>query len=181
MAYEVSTAVYEGPFDLLLHLILREQVELYDVSLSAIVDAYLVELERMESLDLELATEFLLIAATLVELKTRRLLPGRDDGDLDEELALWEERDLLLARLLECKTFKDVARVLARFADDAARSYPRVAGLDERFVGLQPDLLAGITADALGAAFERACVQAGAPGRPLPRGAHAADRGRSGG
>ena len=164
MAYEVSTAVYEGPFDLLLHLILREQVELYDVSLSAIVDAYLVELERMESLDLELATEFLLIAATLVELKTRRLLPGRDDGDLDEELALWEERDLLLARLLECKTFKDVARVLARFADDAARSYPRVAGLDERFVGLQPDLLAGVTPDALRAAFERATEA-----KPVPR------------
>ena len=164
MAYEVSTAVYEGPFDLLLHLILREQVELYDVSLSAIVDAYLVELERMESLDLELATEFLLIAATLVELKTRRLLPGRDDGDLDEELALWEERDLLLARLLECKTFKDVARVLARFADDAARSYPRVAGLDDRFVGLQPDLLAGVTPDALRAAFERATEA-----KPVPR------------
>ena len=59
-------------------------------------------------LDLDVATEFLLIAATLVELKARRLLPGRDDLDLDEEFALWEERDLLLARLLECKTFKDV-------------------------------------------------------------------------
>ena len=67
-----------------------------------------------ERLDLEVATEFLLIAATLVELKARRLLPGRDDVDLDEELALWEERDLLLARLLECKTFKDVAAVLRR-------------------------------------------------------------------
>ena len=68
----------------------------------------------MEHLDLEVATEFLLIAATLVELKTRRLLPGDDDLDLDDELALWEERDLLLARLLECKTFKDAAVVLAR-------------------------------------------------------------------
>ncbi len=68
MAYEVTTPVFEGPFDLLLHLILREQVELYDVSLTRIVDAYLAELEAMEHLDLELATEFLLIAATLVEL-----------------------------------------------------------------------------------------------------------------
>ena len=125
MAYEVTTGAFEGPFDLLLHLILREQVDLYEISLTSIVDAYLRELEAMERCNLEVATEFLLIAATLVELKTRRLLPGRDDGDLDEELALWEERDLLLARLLECKTFKDVARVLARFADDAARSYPR--------------------------------------------------------
>src|SRR5262245_5891047 len=128
MAIDVATPVFEGPFDLLLHLILREQVDLYEVSLSRIVDAYLAELERMERLDLEVATEFLLIAATLVELKARRLLPGRDAVDLDEELALWEERDLLLARLLECKTFKDVSRTLAQLQEVAGRSYPRMAG-----------------------------------------------------
>src|SRR6478609_2284565 len=92
--YEVSTPVFEGPFDLLLHLISSEQVDVYEISLSRIVDGYLAELERMEHLDLDMATEFLLIAATLIELKTRRLLPGRDDGDLDEELLLYEERDL---------------------------------------------------------------------------------------
>ena len=70
--YEVTTPVFEGPFDLLLHLITREQVDIYEVSLSAIVDAYLQELERMQPLDLERATEFLLIAAILVELKTKR-------------------------------------------------------------------------------------------------------------
>ena len=78
MPYDVTTPVFEGPFDLLLHLILREQVELYDVSLTKIVDAYLAELEQMERLSLDVATEFLLIAATLIELKTRRLLPGDD-------------------------------------------------------------------------------------------------------
>ena len=83
MTYAVQTPVYEGPFDLLLHLILREQVDLYEVSLSDIVDAYLVELERLDTLDLDVATEFLLIAATLVELKARRLLP--DEGDVDLE------------------------------------------------------------------------------------------------
>src|ERR1700730_19217833 len=88
MPYEVQTPVFEGPFDLLLHLILREQVDLYEVSLSSIVDAYLTELERLHDLDLDVATEFLLIAATLVELKARRLLPGRHDLRLDEELAL---------------------------------------------------------------------------------------------
>src|SRR3954470_24580466 len=123
----VQTPVFEGPFDLLLHLILREQVDIYEVSLSTIVDAYLAELRLLEDLDLDIATEFLLIASTLVELKARRLLPGRDDVDLDEELALWEERDLLLARLLECKTFKDVAATLARLADVAGRSYARAA------------------------------------------------------
>src|SRR6201988_2171280 len=116
MAYDVSTPVFQGPFDLLLHLILREQVDIYEVSLSTIVTAYLDEVERMQSINLDLATEFLLIAATLVELKARRLLPGREDIDLDDELALWEERDLLLARLLECKTFKDVAAVFSRLA-----------------------------------------------------------------
>src|SRR3546814_16358876 len=93
MAYEVTTPVFEGPFDLLLHLILREQVELYDVSLTRIVDAYIVELEKMERCNLDLATEFLLIAATLIELKTRRLMPDADDLELDEELALWSRSE----------------------------------------------------------------------------------------
>src|SRR5690349_3984082 len=87
MAFDVATPVYEGPFDLLLHLILREQVDIYEVSLARIVDAYLTEVERLQEIDLDVATEFLLIASTLVELKARRLLPGRDDVDLDEELA----------------------------------------------------------------------------------------------
>src|SRR5215210_3572402 len=116
MAFDVATPVFEGPFDLLLHLILREQVDIYEVPLARIVDAYLVEIERLQHLDLDVATEFLLIASTLVELKARRLLPGRDDIDLDEELALWEERDLLLTRLLEAKTFKDAAAELQRLA-----------------------------------------------------------------
>ncbi len=128
MAFDVATPVYEGPFDLLLHLILKEQVDIYEVRLSIIVDAYLQEIERMQGIDLDVATEFLMIASTLVELKARRLLPGREDVDLDDELALWEERDLLLARLLECKTFKDVAGVFGRFADDADRSFPARAG-----------------------------------------------------
>ncbi|MFM8871596.1 MAG: segregation and condensation protein A, partial [Actinomycetota bacterium] len=101
MAIDVATPVYEGPFDLLLHLILREEVDIHEISLSTIVDAYLQELSRMQELDLDVATEFLLIAATLVELKARRLLPGRENVDLDDDLALWEERDMLLARLLE--------------------------------------------------------------------------------
>jgi len=156
MAYEVATPVFEGPFDLLLHLIMREQVDLYEVSLSTIVDAYLVELDRMQAGPLEVATEFLLIAATLVELKTRRLLPGSGDIDLDDELGLWEERDLLLARLLECKTFKDAAGALQRLAEAAERSYPRRAGLEDQFLGLTPDLLAGVTPERLHKAFLRA-------------------------
>ena len=153
VAIDVATPVYEGPFDLLLHLILREEVDIHEISLSTIVDAYLAELLKMNQLDLEIATEFLLIAATLIELKTRRLLPGREAVDLDDELALWEERDLLLARLLECKTFKDVAKILATFVDDADRVYGRAVGPDERFSGVAPDLLEGLTIEKLERGF----------------------------
>lgn len=156
MPYEVTTPVFDGPFDLLLHLILREQVELYEISLTKIVDGYLEQLEALEELNLDVATEFLLIAATLIELKTRRLLPGDDDLDLDDELALWSERDLLLTRLVECKTFKDAAVALQGMAHEAGRSYPRVAGPEEQFYDLTPDLLAGVTAEHVRQAYLRA-------------------------
>jgi segregation and condensation protein A len=160
MPYTVSTPVFEGPFDLLLHLINRQQVDLWEVSLAGIVDEYVETLAGMQAaLDLETATEFLLIAAVLLELKARRLLPGREDVELEEELALWEERDLLLARLLECKTFKDAAASLSRSMETAAHSWPRRAGLDaeldERFTRLVPDVLAGVTADQLAEAMGR--------------------------
>jgi segregation and condensation protein A len=156
MTIDVTTPVYEGPFDLLLQLILQEKVDIYEVGLSAIVDRYLTEVERMQAFDLDVATEFLLIAATLIELKTRRLLPGLNDGDIDDELALWEERDLLLSRLIECKTFKDVGRVFSRLADEADLSFPRLVGPDERFDGLIPDLLEGTSVRRLQSAAIRA-------------------------
>ena len=156
VAFEVETQFFNGPFDLLLHLILSEEVEIYDVPLSTIVDAYLIEIERMEQLDLEVATEFLLIAATLVELKARRLLPDDDSFDLDDELALFEERDLLLSRLVECKTFKDAASVLRQLHAAGGRTYPRVAGVEERFLGLAPDMLEGIDVFDVRDAFVRA-------------------------
>lgn len=163
MSLAVETPVFQGPFDLLLHLILQDQVDLYEVRVCDIVDAYLGELERMDSMDLEVATEFVLIAATLIELKSRRLLPDDGDIDLDEELALWEERDLLLSRLVECKTFKDAAVAMAGIANEAGRSYPRRAGVDDRFVGLLPDLLARTTPDDLRSAFIRAVAP-----KPVP-------------
>ena len=156
MPYAVSTPVFEGPFDLLLHLILQEEVDIHEVSLVRIVEAYLAELEKMQALDLEVATEFLLIAATLIDLKARRLLPTGDDGELDEELALWEERDILLARLLDCKTFKDVSAVMHDLIERAELSQPRRAGPDERFESLLPDLLEGVTPLRVQRAFLRA-------------------------
>ena len=117
-------------------------------------------------MDLDVATEFLLIAATLIELKTRRLLPSSDDGDLDDELAIWEERDLLLARLLECKTFKDAASAMRGIAEDAALSFARTAGPDERYHDLVPDILAGVVPNDLRRAFLTAIEpEAGGAGR----------------
>lgn len=157
MPYEVHTPVFDGPFDLLLHLILREQVDLYEINLSEIVDAYLIELDRMDRLDLEVATEFLLIAATLVELKARRLLPEDTEIDLDDELGLWEERDLLLARLIECKTFKDAALILRKLSAAASRSYPRQCGpVEDHFLSLAPDLLEKTTPEDLRDAYLKA-------------------------
>jgi segregation and condensation protein A len=149
MPYAVRTPVFEGPFDLLLHLILKQEVELWEVSLSEIVDAYLGELDRMEQVDLDVATEFLLIAATLVELKARRLLPNVDELELDEELLRFEERDLLLARLLECKTFKDAARALESLLRGADRSVARTAGPEEPYRWMVPDPLERVKPEAL--------------------------------
>ena len=164
MPYAVQTPVFEGPLDVLLHLITKQQVELYEVSISTLVDGFLEHMDFMQReadennlrLDLETVTEFLLIAATLVQLKTQRLLPGREDLDLDEELALWEERDLLLARLVECKTFKDASLALVALEDMAKQSYGRRAGMEERFISLSPDPLEGISADRLRRAFLKA-------------------------
>jgi segregation and condensation protein A len=160
---DVATPVYEGPFDLLLQLILKEQVDIYEINLSTIVDAFLSELDRMQVLDLDVATSFLLIAATLVDLKARRLLPNMSDGDIDEEFALWEERDMLLARLLEAKTFKDVATVFDRLAEEADKTFPRVTGPDERFADVGPDMLEGTSLKR----FQNAAIKALTP-RPKP-------------
>jgi segregation and condensation protein A len=162
VAYEVHTDVFAGPFDLLLRLITEQRVDLYEVALAGIVDAFLAEVEAMQRLDLEIATEFLVIASTLVELKCRRLLPCRDEPD-EEHLALLEERDYLLARLVECTTFSAAGARLAAAELAASRSWPRLAGLDERFEGLQPDLLAFLTPDDVRAAALRALEP-----RPVP-------------
>ena len=164
MPYEVSTPVFEGPLDLLLDLVVDEQVDLYEVSITTIVDAYLAHLQGMHRLELEAATEFLLVAAVLVELKVRRLLPAPPAVELDEEIEPWSKRDLLLARLLECRTFSEAAQALRRLAVGAERSWPRTAGMEDRFASLMPDALAGVTTEQLRSALERALTP-----RPVPR------------
>lgn len=131
MAYEVKTAVFEGPLDLLLQLITRHQVDVTAISLASLVTEYLSFLDEMREMDLDVTSEFLLIASTLIQLKARQLLPPGPEDDLDEELALMEERDRLLSRLLACVTFKDVAAVLGLRLQDGARHLPRTLGITE--------------------------------------------------
>lgn len=150
MAYEVTLDVFEGPIDLLLHLISRRRVDIYEVSLSAITDEYLGVLARMKALDLDVATGFLIIAATLLELKSARLLPSPPGGEAEENLL--EERDRLLARLVECSTFREAGAALAVRLARGDRFHARRAALEERFVDLAPDLLGRTTVDHVAAA-----------------------------
>jgi len=129
VAATVSTSVFEGPIEALLQLVNTHQVDIYDVPLAAVVDAFVAEMATWESVDMATASEFLVVAAVLVELKSRRLLPGPDDVEPDEELIGWEERDLLLARLLECQAYAAAADAFTLLAERAARAVPRTAGL----------------------------------------------------
>jgi segregation and condensation protein A len=149
----VSTPVYEGPFDVLLQLVSDHKVDIYEIRMSDLVDAFVAEMHARQPFDVQSASEFLVIAAILVELKSRKLLPGPDEVDDDEELAGFEERDRLLARLLELQAYAAAADAFAALIDQARRTLPRVAGLEERFRDLAPDLLAGVTPEQLAAAF----------------------------
>ena len=134
MSFEVRTRVFEGPLDLLLQLITSHQLAITELSLVDVVTEYIAFLDDMAELDLEVTSEFLLIAATLIQIKARHLLPDDEPIDLDEELALAEERDRLLSRLLASLTFKDVAAVLRHRMDASERYVPRTAGLPAEIV-----------------------------------------------
>ena len=168
MSAHVRTPVYEGPFDVLLHLVSEHKLEIYDIPLAEIVDGFLAELADRRPLDLELCSEFLVIAAVLVELKSRALLPGPDEVEDDEELSGFEERDRLLARLYELQVYAAAADAFAALIERAGRSLARTAGLEEQFRDAAPDLLAGLTAERLAAAYLAAVVAAApAPGLDL--------------
>lgn len=156
MTYEVKTRVFEGPLDLLLQLITSHQVEITEVSLVDLVGEYLRHLDLMGEMDIEIASEFLLIAATLIQLKARHLLPDDREIDIDDELALAEERDRLLARLLACLTFKDVAAVFAHRFEGNARFVPRLVGLDPDITPLQPEVRLGVDLAQFGIIAEQA-------------------------
>lgn len=142
--YTVHVGSFEGPFDLLLQLIARRKVDIYDIPIAQITDDYLTVLREIDHVDLDVTTEFLTVAATLLELKAARLLPGEDDPEL-EESAL-EARDLLYARLLDYRTFKEAAGFIGAALEAHVGYQPRAVGPDE-FVGLRPAPDLGLDAD----------------------------------
>ena len=143
-AFAVRLDNFEGPFDLLLSLISKHKMDVTEVALSKVTDEFIAHIKAAGDVwDLEQTTSFLLVASTLLDLKAARLLPAGDVED-EDDLALLEARDLLFARLLQYKAFKQVAGVLeTRIAAEALR-YPRSVGLDERFATLLPDVLIGL-------------------------------------
>jgi segregation and condensation protein A len=162
MDYVVRTEVFEGPFDLLLHLIARQRVDIWQVSLSRITEDYLAEVRRMRELNLEVATEFLVVAATLLELKAARLLPA-PDADPDEAEAALEERDLLFARILQYRAYKQVAGLFgARLAEQVAY-VPRRVGAEDLLRRIVPDLLVGVTPEELARLAAAALIPAPTP------------------
>jgi len=165
VAYTVTTPVFEGPIDLLLHLVGNHEVDILEVPLAPVVDGFVkVLVEQRQLLTMDTLSEFLLVAAILVELKSQRLLPGPDAVEDDEELVGWEERDLLLSRLLECRAYAAAADVFVAMAEMAARSVPREVGLDDGFTVHAPDLLAGVTVEQLAQAYLKGTAE-----RPVPR------------
>ena len=164
------TPAFEGPVDLLLQLVTSHQVDIFDIPLAEVVDAFVAEVAAWEAVDLQTLSEFLVIAAVLIELKSRRLLPGPDDVEPDEELVGWEERDLLLARLLECQAYAAAADAFALLIEQAAALGAPHRRAGRRFVVHAPDLLEGVTPTEVAAAYLRATAERpGAHGRPLPR------------
>ena len=143
-SFAVRLDNFEGPFDLLLSLIAKHKLDITEVSLSQVTDEFIAHVKALGPVwDLEQTSSFLLVAATLLDLKAARLLPSGDVED-EEDLALLEARDLLFARLLQYRAFKQVAAVFSERLDDEALRHPRAVGLEERFSTLLPEVLIGI-------------------------------------
>lgn len=142
--FELHLDNFEGPFDLLLQLIGRRRLDVTEIALSAVTDEFLAYLRRIqaqadEGWDLDEVSEFLVVAATLLDLKVARLLPSGEVEDV-EDIAALEARDLLFARLLQYRAFKIVAEQLAeRLAVEDLRQ-PRPGGLEDAFARLLPEL-----------------------------------------
>jgi segregation and condensation protein A len=146
--FQVRLHNFEGPFDLLLQLIGKHELDITEMALHTVTDDFIAHLAELgEEADLDETTEFLVVAATLLDLKAARLLPGAEVEDA-EDLALLEARDLLFARLLQYRAYKQVAGLFVELEAGAQRRFPRSVALEERFAALLPEVLLGVDPDA---------------------------------
>lgn len=153
MSYRVRIESFEGPFDLLLYLVSRQKVSIGSISLSEITDQYLSEVQRMRNVDLDVASDFLLVASTLLEIKAASLILHEESEKLDEEfdeISPDEMRDALVDHLLEYKKFKNAATALQARFEAEERMHARPFGPDRSFLTLVPDYLAGVKIEKLG-------------------------------
>jgi segregation and condensation protein A len=162
--FTVKLANFEGPFDLLLQLISRHKMDVTEVALSKVTDEFMAHIRAMgPDWDLDQTTEFLVVAATLLDLKAARLLPAAEVED-EADLALLEARDLLFARLLQYRAYKRIAEIFSERLDAEARRYPRTVGLEPHHAELLPEVVISIGAEG----FARLAVKAMQP-KPRPQ------------
>ncbi|MBD9728235.1 segregation/condensation protein A [Streptomyces caniscabiei] len=162
--FKVRLANFEGPFDLLLQLISKHKMDVTEVALSRVTDEFMAHIRAMgPDWDLDETTEFLVVAATLLDLKAARLLPAAEVED-EADLALLEARDLLFARLLQYRAYKQIADIFNRRLDEEARRYPRTVGLEPHHAELLPEVVISIGAEG----FARLAVKAMQP-KPKPQ------------
>jgi segregation and condensation protein A len=161
-AFRVRLENFEGPFDLLLNLISRRQLDVTEVALSQVTDEFISYLAGMEQWDLGQATQFLVVAATLLDLKAARLLPAAEVED-EEDLALLEARDLLFARLLQYRAYKLAAAHLGELERLQGRRFGRAVELEPRFTGLLPEVVLGVSPQQLAALAAQAMLP-----KPVP-------------
>lgn len=155
MSYKVNTATYSGPFDLLLQLVSRQKVAIGSISISEVADQYLAEVDAMEELDLDVASDFVLVASTLLDMKAHALVPqdvslksSYDEDEYDDELdglSPDEAREVLIARLIAYKQFRNAGAALGSRMEAESYMFPRSVGPDPDFLNLIPDYLEGIT------------------------------------
>jgi segregation and condensation protein A len=162
--FTVRLANFEGPFDLLLQLISKHKLDVTEVALSKVTDEFMAHIRAMgPDWDLDQTTEFLVVAATLLDLKAARLLPAAEVED-EADLALLEARDLLFARLLQYRAYKQIADIFNQRLDDEARRFPRTVGLEPEHAELLPEVVISIGPEG----FARLAVKAMQP-RPKPQ------------
>jgi segregation and condensation protein A len=154
--FTVRLTNFEGPFDLLLQLIAKHKLDVTEIALSKVTDEFIAHLRALgDELDLDQASEFLVVASTLLHLKAARLLPAAEVDD-DDDLELLEARDLLFARLLQYKAYKQAARFLREREAQAARRFSRDAGLEPRFADLVPEVILDLSPEQFAALAARA-------------------------